>query len=203
LTYSTVAVPANGSLSGSAPNMTYTPNNNFNGTDSFTFKANDGTVDSNEATVSITIDAVNDTPVADAQSVTTDENTPVAITLTASDVDGDSLTYSVVTTPVSGSLSGSAPNLTYTPNNNFNGQDSFTFTVNDGTVDSNEATVSITVNAVNNVPVANDDTATTAEDTPVPITLTASDVDGDVKWSGRTTGMSSRYARFLRPLQEQ
>jgi VCBS repeat-containing protein len=99
LTYSTVAVPANGSLSGSAPNMTYTPNNNFNGTDSFTFKANDGTVDSNEATVSITIDAVNDTPVADAQSVTTDENTPVAITLTASDVDGDSLTYSVVTTP--------------------------------------------------------------------------------------------------------
>jgi VCBS repeat-containing protein len=149
LTYSTVAVPANGSLSGSAPNMTYTPNNNFNGTDSFTFKANDGTVDSNEATVSITIDAVNDTPVADAQSVTTDENTPVAITLTASDVDGDSLTYSVVTTPVSGSLSGSAPNLTYTPNNNFNGQDSFTFTVNDGTVDSNEATVSITVNAVN------------------------------------------------------
>jgi hypothetical protein len=144
-------VPANGSLSGSAPNMTYTPNNNFNGTDSFTFKANDGTVDSNEATVSITIDAVNDTPVADAQSVTTDENTPVAITLTASDVDGDSLTYSVVTTPVSGSLSGSAPNLTYTPNNNFNGQDSFTFTVNDGTVDSNEATVSITVNAVNSI----------------------------------------------------
>jgi hypothetical protein len=111
----------------------------------------------------------------------------VAITLTASDVDGDSLTYSVVTTPVSGSLSGSAPNLTYTPNNNFNGQDSFTFTVNDGTVDSNEATVSITVNAVN------------APNNQMRCSLWKV----SIKWSGRTTGMSSRYARFLRPLQEQ
>ncbi len=88
---------------------------------------------------------VNDTPVADNQTVSTDEDTPVAITLTASDVDGDSLTYSVAAGPAHGVLSGSAPNLTYTPDDNYYGADSFTFRANDGTVNSNLATVSIMV----------------------------------------------------------
>ncbi|MBE9524010.1 MAG: cadherin-like domain-containing protein, partial [Chloroflexi bacterium] len=92
------------------------------------------------------INPVNDPPVADAQSVTTDEDTTAAVTLTASDVDGDGLTFSVVAGPFHGTLSGTAPNLTYSPDADFNGSDSFSFKANDGTVDSNIATVSITVN---------------------------------------------------------
>ena len=179
LTFSTVTNPSNGNLSGTPPLVTYTPNANFNGSDSFTFKVNDGKEDSNIATVSITVTAVNDAPVADAQSVTTDEDIPVDITLTASDVDGDILTFSIVAQPSNGSLSGTTPNLSYTPNANYNGSDSFTFKANDGVADSNIAIVSITINAVNDAPVADDQSVTTDEDIPVEITLTGSDVDGD------------------------
>src|SRR5207244_7790085 len=115
LTYAIVAGPAHGTLSGVAPTVTYTPAANYNGPDSFTFKANDGTVDSAIATVAVTVTPVNDAPVATAQSVTTNQDTAKAISLTASDVDGDTLTYVVVTAPTHGTLSGTAPNLTYTP----------------------------------------------------------------------------------------
>ena len=179
LTYSVVNTPTHGSLSGTAPNLTYTPDTDFVGGDSFTFQANDGTAVSNSATVSITVTAVNNAPVANNQSVSTNENTAVAITLTASDADGDTLTYSVVDSPTNGSLSGTAPNLTYTPDTDFVGGDSFTFQANDGTAVSNSATVSITVIAVNNAPVANNQSVSTNENTAVAITLTASDADGD------------------------
>ena len=81
---------------GAPPNVTYTPAANYHGSDSFTFKANDGTADSNIATVSITVNAVNDAPIANAQTVTTNEDTAKPVTLTASDADGDSLVFSVV-----------------------------------------------------------------------------------------------------------
>lgn len=84
-------------------------------------------------------------PVAQDQSVTTNQNTPVAITLVATDEDGDTLTYSIVGGPSNGVLSGTGANRTYTPNAGFTGSDQFTFRANDGTVDSNLATVSITV----------------------------------------------------------
>ena len=179
LTYTVVTPPTHGTLSGSAPNLTYTPAANYNGSDSFTFKANDGTVDSNIATVSITVTPVNDAPVANDQTVSTPEDTQLGITLTGSDVDGNTLTYIVVTPPTHGTLSGSAPNLTYTPAANYNGGDSFTFKVNDGTTDSNTATVTITVTPVNDAPVANDQTVTVTEDIAKAITLTATDVDGN------------------------
>ena len=82
---------------------------------------------------------------ADDQGVSTDEDTPVEITLTGSDVDGDALTFEVVDGPTNGALSGSGANLTYTPDADYNGPDSFTFRANDGTADSNLATVSISV----------------------------------------------------------
>jgi CSLREA domain-containing protein len=129
--------------------LKYMPNANFFGSDSFTYKANDGSLASNTATVNITVAAVNDAPTAAAQSVTTNEDTGKQITLGANDVDGDALTYSIVSAPAHGTLSGTGANQTYTPDLNYNGSDSFTYKVNDGTVDSNEATVSITVNAVN------------------------------------------------------
>ena len=147
LTYSIVSGPSHGSLSGTAPDVTYTPNANYNGGDSFEFSANDGKADSNIATVSITVNPVNDAPVADDQSVTTTQDIPVGITLTAIDVDGDTLDYFIVVYPSYGSLSGTAPSVTYTPGIDYTGPDSFTFNVHDGTVYSNTATVFITVNS--------------------------------------------------------
>jgi hypothetical protein len=152
LTYTVVSNPTHGALSGTAPALTYTPNAGFNGSDSFTFKVNDGIVDSNTATVSITVTAatpVHTAPVANNQAVTTPEGTAKAVTLTVT--GGATLTYTVGT-PSHGTLTGTAPALTYTPNAGFNGSDSFTFKVNDGIVDSNTATVSITITAATTIP---------------------------------------------------
>jgi uncharacterized repeat protein (TIGR02543 family) len=84
-------------------------------------------------------------PVADSQSVTTIQETAKAIVLAASDADQDPLTYAIVTPPANGTLSGTPPNVTYTPNLGYGGPDSFTFKANDGEADSAPATVGITV----------------------------------------------------------
>jgi hypothetical protein len=102
--------------------------------------------------LSVSVAMVNQPPTATPQDKTTNEDTSVGITLTGNDPDNDSLTFQVVTGPSHGSLSGTAPNLTYTPTSNYHGSDSFTFTVNDGTATSAPATVDITVNPVNDAP---------------------------------------------------
>jgi len=106
----------------------------------------DTTEEINALTTSLGINII---PVANAQSITINEDTSNnAITLTGSDVDADTLTYTVVTQPSHGTISGTAPSLSYTPTADYFGADSFTFKVNDGTVDSEAATVSITVTDV-------------------------------------------------------
>jgi hypothetical protein len=131
-------------------------------------------------TASVTVTMLNTPPVADPQLVTTDEDTAVLIILTGSDLDGDPLTYQVTSGPTNGTLTGTAPELTYTPGADWYGTDTFTFTVNDGTVDSAPATVTITVNTVNDVPVPVDDAATTEEDTAVTTgNVLANDTDVD------------------------
>jgi hypothetical protein len=152
LTFSLVSLPAHGSLSGDLPNLTYIPDPDYTGRDSFTFKANDGALDSNVATVSITVHPVGDAPIALDQSVSTEEDVPVAITLDATDADGDRLEYTLLSFPVNGSLSGSSPNLTYTPDPDYAGSDSFSFKANDGALDSNAASVTISVAPVNDAP---------------------------------------------------
>ena len=87
-------------------------------------------------------------PTATSFSVSTDENVEVDITLSGNDRDGDSLTYMVVTNPLHGTLSGTAPNLIYSPATDYEGSDSFTYKVNDGIIDSEIATVSVTINDV-------------------------------------------------------
>jgi len=169
LTFAIVDGPSDGTLSGTPPDVTYTPDPDSNGEDSFTFKANDGIDDSNIATVTVTVDPVNDAPEADPQTVTTDEDVPVDITLTGSDVDGDSLAFLVTSGPSHGTLSGSDDLLTYTPDADYHGSDSFDFVVNDGTEDSAAATVTIDVGSVNDPPVASDDGYTTDEDTPLAV----------------------------------
>jgi hypothetical protein len=171
LTYTITTQPVKGTLTGDAPNLTYTPKDGENGADSFTFKVNDGTLDSvSDATVSITItlsDTSNAAPIATAQPIITDEDTAKSITLSATDSNGDSLTYTITSQPKKGTLTGDAPNLTYTPTTNLNGADSFTFKVNDGTLDSvSDTTVSIMIIpvadlSVSDVSVTEGDTGTT------------------------------------------
>jgi hypothetical protein len=178
LTYTVLSQPTHGTLSGSAPAVTYHPNANFNGSDSFTFKASDGQIDSNIATVSITVNSLNDAPVANSFAIQTAVNTPVSISLTGSDVENAPLTFSVVTNPQHGTLSGTPPSLIYTPENGYSGVDSLTYRANDGTVNSELATVTITVSSGNLPPVANPQDITLNEDTPTPITLTGFDAEG-------------------------
>ena len=178
LTYAVVRQPTLGSLTGTAPNLTYTPDANKSGADSFTFKVNDGANDSATATLTILVSSANDLPEVVGQLVTTDEDAPVAITLSGSDVDGDALTYTVVAGPIKGELTGTAPNLVYVPNSDVSGTDSFTYKANDGTADSGLATVSITVAAVNDAPVAGTLSVKTEEDTTAMITLQGFDPEG-------------------------
>src|SRR5207253_5040293 len=134
------------------------------------YKANDGQPDSGIATVSITIAGATDAPVALNDSYTTAEDTTLTVAapgvlVNDSDVDGDSLSAVLVSQPAHGSLTlNSNGSFSYTPAANYNGADSFTYKANDGQADSGIATVNITITAVNDAPVAVNDSYSTAED---------------------------------------
>ncbi len=185
LTFSIVSSPTKGSVTISNAGtgaFTYTPNSNANGTDSFTFKANDGALDSNIGTMAVVIAAVNDAPVSQSFSVLQLEDTAVVDKLLATDVDGDALTYSIVSGPSKGSVAitnASTGNFTYTPNPDTNGTDSFSYKTNDGKVDSNTAVVTVNITAVNDAPVAQNGSFTTAEDTVYNGTLVTTDLEND------------------------
>ncbi|WP_374158958.1 Ig-like domain-containing protein [Mycobacterium sp. G7A2] len=162
--------------------FTYTPDTDYYGTDSFTYTANDGTATSAVSTVSITVSAVNDAPVTADDTVTTNEDAPLSGDVLANDVDveGDSLTASLVDGPAHGELVlNNDGTFTYTPDADYHGTDSFTYTANDGTATSAVSTVSITVSAVNDTPVTADDAVTTNEDTPLAGNVLTNDVDID------------------------
>lgn len=177
-TITVVSSVTNGVLTRNGSSYSYTPNANFHGVDFFTYKINDGQVDSNVATVSFTITAVNDAPVASSQEVVTPEDTLKNITLVGTDIDGDALNYIIVTQPTNGLLVQTGNLVVYTPNLNFFGSDSFTFKVNDGQVDSAPVTVSITVSPVNDAPIALAQTLGIVEDTARSFTLSGTDVEG-------------------------
>lgn len=187
LTYIKVSDPSNGSLNcigGTSRSCTYTPSANFNGQVSFTYKANDGKVDSNIATATITVNPVNDLPVLPTtQSVSTQSNSPLTFNLNqATDIDSTNLTYAIVSRPSSGTLTCSGSSCTYTPAANFVGTTSFTYKANDGLGDSNIATVTINVTAVaNRAPVLPSTQAlSTAYNTALNFSLNAgTDADGN------------------------
>ena len=145
LTYSVVTSPSNGSVQISGSTANYSPNDNFNGTDIFTYKANDGTLQSNIASVIITINSIEDIPTVEDISTSTDEDVALDITLKGEDGDGDNLSYEVVSSPANGSISISGNIATYTPSTNWNGIDAFTYKANDSKSDSNLGTVTIDV----------------------------------------------------------
>lgn len=146
--------PIYGTLSGTPPAVTYAPNENFNGSDSFTFSVSDGQDSSGTATITIMVSAVNDAPVANPQSVSFDEDSTVQIDLSAIDTDGDLLTYEIVQQPVHGGLSGTAPNLIYQPEENYYGSDVFAFKANDVSLSSKPAEISLTIHSINDSPTA-------------------------------------------------
>ncbi|WP_347330753.1 tandem-95 repeat protein, partial [Marinimicrobium locisalis] len=179
--------------------VTYTPNENFNGTDTFTYVVRDdadGT--SNEATVTLTVNSVNDAPVAEDNAATLQEETPHEVNVLGndSDVDGslDTASVEVVSAPSDGSttIDTATGAITYTPEENFDGSDSFTYRVMDNEgLWSNVATVNLTVQGVNDAPLANDDTATTEEDVPVTINLLSNDNDVDGTLDPASLALSS------------
>ncbi|MEG3756283.1 Ig-like domain-containing protein, partial [Psychromonas arctica] len=166
-TNGTVAINADGTV-------TYTPNADFNGEDEFTYTNEDG----NTETVTVTVDPVADDTVLVADSATTDEDTPVVIDVVANDTDADGVTSPVasVTDGTNGTVAINADGtVTYTPNADFNGEDEFTYTNEDG----NTETVTVTVDPVADDTVLVADSATTDEDTPVVIDVVANDTDAD------------------------
>jgi VCBS repeat-containing protein len=176
---------AHGTVSiNAAGHFTYTPAADFNGTDSFKFNATDNaSATSNTASISITVNPVNDAPVAQSGSASGNEDNAIAGAATASDVDNDPLAFALV--GVNGGAAHGTVSLNtngtfiYTPAANFNGTDSFKFNATDNhAATSNTASIAITVNAVNDAPVAANGSASGNEDAVIAGTVpVASDVD--------------------------
>ncbi|MDD1827853.1 Ig-like domain-containing protein, partial [Photobacterium sp. ZSDE20] len=147
LSFTKATDPSNGSVVvDESGNWTYTPNENYNGDDSFTVVVSDGQGGTDTITVNIGVAPVNDAPVGNDVSVTTDEDTPVSGTLNATDADGDSLTFTKDTDPSNGSVVvDENGNWTYTPDENYNGSDSFTVVISDGEGGTDIVTVNVGV----------------------------------------------------------
>ncbi len=175
--------PQHGSVTVAADgSYTYTPNANFNGTDSFTYTVSDGKGGTTTGTIAIDVAAVNDGPTTSGGAATGNEDTTITGQLVGSDVDGDALSFSVPAQggPQHGTVSIAADgSYSYTPNSNFNGTDSFTYTVSDGKGGTTTGTIAIDVAAVNDGPTTSGGAATGNEDTPITGQLAGADVDGD------------------------
>ncbi|MCP4409900.1 MAG: tandem-95 repeat protein [Gammaproteobacteria bacterium] len=179
LTIVGVGVPANGVAHTNGATVVYTPTLNFNGQDVFTYTISDGLL-TDMAVVTITVNPINDPPEAVADTANTPEDTTRVVTVLGndSDPDGDVLTVTAVSDPVNGTAVTDGAVVTYTPALNFNGQDVFAYTISDGVL-TDTAVVTVTVGAVNDLPVAHDDVASTDEDTAVTIPVLDNDFDPD------------------------
>ncbi|MBI5498098.1 MAG: tandem-95 repeat protein [Deltaproteobacteria bacterium] len=179
LVYSVVVNPRHGTLTGTPPDLQYLPEADYSGLDDFSFRVFDGVDNSSAAMVTLIIQAANDAPVAAALSVSVISGATVSITLAASDVEGDTLAFSVGVRPTHGTLTGTPPTVVYQSAAGYAGPDQFTFFASDGSLTSAAAVVNLTVLAAPGTPTADNQAVSTAEDTPVSITLTATDPEGD------------------------
>ena len=186
LTFSISTQPQNGTVTSSGAAGTYTPNENFNGSDTFAYIASDGTLSSTAGVVSVTVTAVDDDPNTMNVSAVTDEDNAVVITLEAEEYDGDTISFSIKDNPAYGTVSLTGDKATYTPNENYYGSDSFTFEAVDYTAKKilNTATASITINPINDAPIIDNSNSTISIDMisnyyPFSFTLNASDPENN------------------------
>jgi ELWxxDGT repeat protein/VCBS repeat-containing protein len=175
----------------------YTPDENYFGTDNFTYKASDGSDDTNVARVTITVNNVNDVPEPVADSYSTLED--VALTVEAAtgvlvndvDVDGDVLTASLVDQATNGTVTlNSDGSFTYVPDDEFSGSDSFTYVVSDGLAQSEAITVSLTIENVPDPPTAVSDAYSVAEDSTLIVDLAAGILANDTDPDSETLTVS-------------
>jgi len=184
LTYSIIIGPVNGRATVSDNAMgtfSYRPVEDYTGLDSLIFSVTDSVL-SDIATVSITVTAVNDAPVAVTAAVISEEDMAYGGLVSAFDIDNDPLTYSLLTEPSHGTVAitdSSAGTFTYSPTVNYNGSDSFTFTSSDGML-KDTAKVILTVNSVNDSPLAFDEIFSTNEDTEYSGSVSGFDVEDDM-----------------------
>ncbi|WAJ71411.1 cadherin-like domain-containing protein [Catenovulum adriaticum] len=167
---------------GDTASVNYTPQTNFNGSDSFTIQVSDG-MDSDSITVNVNVSAVNDAPTGTNMQVNVIEDGTVLIMPDINDVDGDMLSLEIQQPPQNGLLIPQDSGWQYQPNLNFNGSDRFVYVVTDGSAESVEYTVDLTVTAVNDLPVAQADSFNLEKAVSDSYTLNVlsndSDIDGD------------------------
>lgn len=183
LTISRISSPVHGTATiSSTQYLVYTPTTDYYGSDSFNYTISDGNGGQDTATVVVTVNPLNDAPLAVDDAAFTEANTAVVVDLLAndSDVDGDSLSIVSVTQGSNGHVSdGGDGSVVYAPDNGFSGLDAFAYTVSDGAGGSDTASVTIIVGGGQGNVAANDDVATTDEDTPTSIAVLANDSASD------------------------
>ncbi|HOX38915.1 MAG TPA: Ig-like domain-containing protein [Candidatus Brocadiia bacterium] len=193
LTYEIISGPANGSLSGIAPNLTYSPDAGFNGTEIITYSVTDGTNISAPASASITVTPVNSPPVADDLTITLQEDGNALIVLSATDAETpyQALSFSLSNPENGGLVEISHGRYVYTPSADWNGIEELTLTVSDsgdpatgqplgGIALTDTSVVTLNVFPVNDRPAGIPARADTVVNTPIVLALEGSDADGDV-----------------------
>ena len=182
LAYGISSQPENGNVTINNSVGTYTPNANYNGSDTFYYLASNSGGNSNIGTVAINISAVDDKPNTMDVNVTTDEDNSVAFTLQAEEYDGDNIEFNITGNPSNGTVTITGTNATYTPNQDWYGTDQFNFEAVDSSSRSiiNVATATITVNPINDAPTAVDVSKTMYEDGgTIDVETNYNDIDGD------------------------
>ena len=185
LTLTVASTSGTGTVAVNADNKSvdYTPASNFNGTEVITYTVSDGKLSDLTGKLTITVNPVNDVPVAvDDKFTVLEDSGLTGIDIITNDInlDGDALTFTAVTSGT-GTISSNADNklVDYKPASNFNGSEVITYTVSDGTL-KDTGTLTITVTSVNDAPVANPQTLNVNNDVNLPLTLSGSDIDNDV-----------------------
>ena len=176
------ADPTNGTVTLADGVVTYTPNDDFFGSDSFTYSVYDNTKTTIDYTISVTINSINDIPTSGPTAVTIEEDTIVDIDISEliSDVEDDALTVVIDTNPTQGNVSLIETGFKYIPKADYSGTDAFTyFVVDSGGAKSNVSEVKITVNDVNDAPIASDINSSTKQDTALILTVDVSDKDSE------------------------
>jgi hypothetical protein len=179
LTYSIASQGAKGTASVVAGKLRYVPNAGATGADSFTYRANDGALSGPPATVSVTINVINDAPTCADVALTIDEDVMGERDPSCTDPDGDPLTYTIVSQGIKGTASVVAGKLRYAPHANATGTDSFTYRANDASLSSAPATVSVTIQPLNDGPICPSPVLTIDEDTDGSVTPACIDPEGD------------------------